>query len=159
MKTLIVDDSTIQRQFICASLHNHPIIKEFIEAENGIEAIKLLQKHKDIDLIITDYNMPLMNGLEVIKKVRSDNKLSHLPIIIISAEVKKENMLEAIVAGANMEILKPFTKTDLLKSIEYVLKVENKEPDHEDIGQLKIRIKQLQIENTELKKEIKRLKS
>ncbi len=144
----------LQRQFVCKIVQKRYDKYKIIEANNGVEALNSIKRGNTFDLIITDYNMPEMNGLEMIKKIRADDDLSDIPIIIISAEVSKENMVEAIEAGANMEILKPFTANDLNKSIDYVMDVQETESSEESIEELTERIKNLEKENEALKKQL-----
>jgi len=78
------------------------------EAENGKDALsKLTSSH--YDFVLTDWNMPEMDGLELVKAIRQDTNLKDLPILMVTAEAKKENVLEALKAGVNNYIVKPFT--------------------------------------------------
>lgn len=158
IKVLVIDDSTIQRNALVRALNQRQDINEIVQAENGQEGIELVKNSNDYDLIITDFNMPVMNGLDMVRFLKSEEAFSHIPIIIISAEVSKENMLDAIVAGADMEILKPFSDEDLSKSIDYVLKIP-KNSDAPSAAELLKRVKYLEEENKELKEKIKTLTS
>ena len=156
LNILVVDDSTIQRQLICKIIINRDDSTNLFEAADGTEALEMVRRGNQFDLIITDFNMPNMNGLELIKNIRNDSELSDIPIIIISAEVSKENMLEAIEAGANMEILKPFTPADLNKSVDYVLNIQVTADDPK-LTELNIRIKELEQENQLLKEKLEQI--
>ena len=156
MNILVVDDSLLQRRFVCRVLDKRSDKYQIIEANDGLEAIEAIKTGNKFDLIITDYNMPKMNGLEMIKTIRADQDLPEIPIIIISAEVSKVNMLEAIEAGANMEILKPFTENDLNKSIDYVMDIEDIDNSETELEELKKRIRDLEIENEALKKKLEK---
>ena len=120
MKILIVDDFASMRRIIKGSLHKIGYTN-VIEAEDGDKALKKLQEEK-IGLIMCDWNMPNMTGIEVLKRMRSDEKLKNTPFIMVTAEGQKENVLEAIHAGANHYIIKPFTPETLSEKIKLVLK-------------------------------------
>ena len=93
--------------------------KNIDEAEDGQVALKKL-KEKDYDFVITDWNMPNMTGLELVEQIRSDGQLKHLPILMVTAEAKKENVIAAIKAGVNNYIVKPFTAETLKEKIEKI---------------------------------------
>lgn len=89
------------------------------EAENGEAALELIREKK-FDLIISDWNMPVKTGIQLLRDVRSDPALKHIPFLMVTAEAEKENVLEAMEAGVNNYILKPFTAKvleDKLRSI------------------------------------------
>ncbi len=123
MKLLVVDDSSTMRRIIKNTLARlgH---KEVIEAENGAEAWKQLEENKDIDVLITDWNMPEMNGLELVKKVRSKDEYEDMPIIMVTTEGGKAEVITALKAGVNNYIVKPFTPQVLKEKLEDVLGVK-----------------------------------
>lgn len=92
----------------------------FFEAENGEEALKVIRREK-IDFVVTDWNMPKMDGLTLLKTIRADAHLSHLPVLMVTAEAKKENIIAAAQAGASSYIVKPFTAVTLGDKINQVL--------------------------------------
>jgi two-component system chemotaxis response regulator CheY len=86
------------------------------EADDGSAALVILQT-QDIDFVISDWNMPNMNGLELLKAMRADDKLQHIPVLLVTAEALKENVVEAVKAGVNGYIVKPFTAETLREKI------------------------------------------
>jgi len=117
-KILLIDDFAKVRKITKNILENLGF-KNIIGAEDGIEAIEIL-KNMEIDLILTDWNMPNISGLDLVKIIRNSEKLKHIPIIMISAEALKENIAKAINAGVDDYIVKPFTKSTLAQKIEKV---------------------------------------
>ncbi len=118
MKILIVDDFSTMRRII------RNILKqlEFInveEAENGSAAFEKL-KDADYDLLITDWNMPNMTGLDLLKEVRANEKLKDLKVLLVTAVAEKENIIQAAQAGANEYVVKPFTADVLGQKINKI---------------------------------------
>ena len=118
MKILIVDDFSTMRRII------RNILKqlEFInveEAEDGSVAFEKL-KDADYDLLITDWNMPNMTGLDLLKEIRANEKLKDLKVLMVTAEAEKENIIQAAQAGANEYIVKPFTADVLEQKINKI---------------------------------------
>ena len=118
MKILIVDDFSTMRRII------RNILKqlEFInveEAEDGSIALEKL-KEADYDLLITDWNMPNMTGLDLLKEIRANEKLKDLKVLLVSAEAEKENIIQAAQAGANEYVVKPFTADVLGQKINKI---------------------------------------
>lgn len=118
MKILIVDDFSTMRRII------RNILKqlEFInveEAEDGSVAFEKL-KDADYDLLITDWNMPNMTGLDLLKEVRANEKLKDLKVLLVTAEAEKENIIQAAQAGANEYVVKPFTADVLGQKINKI---------------------------------------
>jgi two-component system chemotaxis response regulator CheY len=107
MKVLIVDDFSTMRK-ILRNVLKQMGFTNMIEADNGKTALKVLKK-ESFDLILCDWNMPEMSGLELLKKVRSDNDLKSIPFIMATAEAQQDNILEAVKAGVTNYIVKPFT--------------------------------------------------
>jgi len=95
--------------------------KDVLEAEHGVQAWQLLCEHDDIDVLITDWNMPEMNGLELVKKVRAEEKYADMPIIMVTTEGGKAEVIVALKAGVNNYIVKPFTPAVLKEKLEDVL--------------------------------------
>ena len=116
---LIVDDFASMRRIIKGTLKSIGF-SNFIEAEDGILALKTLEKEK-IDLIISDWIMPNMNGLEFLKAVRKDDRFKGIPFVMVTAEGQKGNVLEAINAGVSNYIVKPFTPETLQAKLKKVL--------------------------------------
>ena len=89
------------------------------EAEDGVVALDILQK-ETIDFVISDWNMPNMTGLELLKAIRADSNLKDIPVLLITAEALKDNVVAAIKAGANGYIVKPFTPDTLQEKIDSI---------------------------------------
>ena len=106
-KALVVDDSDVSRMHICALLEKQNL--KVLEAINGIQALKLLKAHEDISLIITDYNMPKMNGTELIYNIRKDHARDELAIIGISSTNDNIVSVKLLKSGANDFISRPFS--------------------------------------------------
>lgn len=122
MKLLVVDDSSTMRRIIKNTLQRLGY-EDILEAENGIEAWQLLDTTDDVKILITDWNMPEMNGLDLVKKVRSDDRYGDIPIIMVTTEGGKAEVITALKAGVNNYIVKPFTPQVLKEKLEVVLGV------------------------------------
>lgn len=120
MRLLVVDDSSTMRRIIKNTLARLDY-KDVLEAEHGVEAWKILGENDDIDMLITDWNMPEMNGLELVKKVRAEAKYNDMPIIMVTTEGGKAEVIIALKAGVNNYIVKPFTPQVLKEKLEDVL--------------------------------------
>ncbi|MDR3162502.1 MAG: chemotaxis response regulator CheY [Helicobacteraceae bacterium] len=120
MKILVVDDSSTMRRIIKYTLDRLGF-KELLESENGAQAWEVLSQNSDIGVLITDWNMPEMNGLELVKKVRAEPKCADLPIIMVTTEGGKAEVITALKAGVNNYIVKPFTPDVLKEKLETVL--------------------------------------
>jgi two-component system chemotaxis response regulator CheY len=119
MKILIVDDSSTMRRIIANTLKQ--VGQEtIVEAGDGVEGLAKLSANPDVQLILSDWNMPNMNGLDFLVKVRESNKT--LPVIMVTTEAEKQNVVTAIKAGANNYIVKPFTPEVLQEKIGSFLK-------------------------------------
>ncbi len=121
MKVLVVDDSSTMRRIIINSL-NKLQFSQVAEAENGVDALEKLTA--ETGLIVTDWNMPEMNGLEFIKTLRSKPQYKDVPIIMVTTEAGKSEIVEAIKNGVNNYIVKPFTIEVLRDKIQSVLGIE-----------------------------------
>lgn len=117
-KILVVDDSSLMRNFAKGSLKQLKL-NNVDEAENGEEALLKLKK-KRYDLILSDLHMPNMNGLELLKAVRSDSNLKDIPFIIMTLHGKKDLLLEAVKEGLNDYLLKPVTAGSLGQKLKKV---------------------------------------
>ncbi len=122
MKILIVDDSSTMRRIIGNVVMQLGFSREnFDEAEDGLKAWKLLSENS-YDVILTDWNMPNMNGLELVKKVRSEGSHTKTPIIMITTEGGKGEVITALKSGVNNYIVKPFSAEILKEKLDAVLK-------------------------------------
>lgn len=95
--------------------------KDILEGENGVQGWTVLNENPDVEMLITDWNMPEMNGLELVKKVRSDKRFATLPIIMVTTEGGKAEVITALKAGVNNYIVKPFTPQILGEKLAAVL--------------------------------------
>ena len=115
-QVLVVEDSSMARAMIRAAIEEFDDM-EAVEAENGFEALKLLPAH-EFSLIITDINMPDINGLELINFVRNDPRFKTIPLIIVSTESSKEDKRRGMKIGANAYLTKPFTAEQIQNAIK-----------------------------------------
>ena len=124
MKILIVDDFSTMRRIIKNLLRDLGFTNTQ-EADDGITALPMLQ-NGDFDFLISDWNMPQMKGIDLLKNVRSDDRLKHLPVLLVTAEAKREQIIEAANAGVNGYVVKPFTAEILKEKIERIFERINK---------------------------------
>ena len=115
MKILIVDDFSTMRRIIKNLLRDLGF-QNTHEADDGQTALPMLQSG-NFDFLVTDWNMPGMQGIDLLKAVRADSKLSSLPVLMVTAESKREQIVEAAQAGVNGYIVKPFTAQTLQEKI------------------------------------------
>lgn len=124
MKILVVDDFSTMRRIIRNLLQDIGF-GNTSEADNGQSALPML-KGGDFDFLITDWNMPRMTGLELLKAVRADRKLVSLPVLMVTAEAKRNHIIEAAEAGVNGYIVKPFTAQTLKEKLDKIFeKIES----------------------------------
>ncbi|MDT8445695.1 MAG: response regulator [bacterium] len=116
---LIVDDSAPMRHLVRQTLEEL-YFKNFFEAENGEEALKVLES-QGIDLVLLDWQMPKMTGISLLREIRSQDKYKTLPVVMITSEATKDNIIEAAKEGVTGYILKPFDSFLLGEKIEKVL--------------------------------------
>lgn len=122
MRILIVDDSSTMRRIIGNVVMQLGFAKDdFAEAEDGVKAWKMLEESQ-YDIILTDWNMPNMNGLDLVKKIRSGGNHQKVPIIMITTEGGKSEVITALKAGVNNYIVKPFSAEILKEKLDGVLK-------------------------------------
>ena len=117
MKILVADDSRVMRQIVIRTLRQAGFDgHDVVEAEDGRDAYEKVQTEQP-DLVLSDWNMPNMTGIELLKAIRANAQLAHLPLLMITAEAKKENIIEAAQAGASGYIVKPFTAATLAEKL------------------------------------------
>jgi two-component system chemotaxis response regulator CheY len=118
-KVLVVDDSRTIRTIIKRILLE--LGYEVCEAGNGVEALKVLAVDKAaVTLVLADWNMPEMNGLDLVKELRKDPSLASLKVIMVTTETEMDHMTAALEAGANEYVMKPFTKDILMEKLEII---------------------------------------
>ena len=118
---LVVEDSPTMRQLISFALKRIPGSK-IVEANDGIDALKKLSTQK-FDIILTDINMPIMDGLKLVKRVRSDPLHKDTPIVIITTEGSQEDRQRALQLGANAYITKPIQAPQVIATVKELLKI------------------------------------
>lgn len=118
IKILVVDDFSTMRRIIKNLLRDLGF-QNITEADDGKTALPIL-KQGGIDFLVTDWNMPEMTGIELIAEVRNDPNLAHIPILMVTAEAKREQIIAAAQAGVNGYVVKPFTATVLKEKIEKI---------------------------------------
>jgi len=116
MRILSVDDSKATRQFIKRAID--VLGFEFLEAADGKEGLELLEKEKgNIDLILLDWRMPIMDGMEMLEALKSSDLFKDIPVTFVSSELEQEKVSEAVAKGAKNYLIKPFTQEDLIGKI------------------------------------------
>ena len=120
MKILIVDDFSTMRRIIKNLLRDLGYNNTH-EADDGNTALPML-KNGDYQFVVTDWNMPGMQGLDLLKAIRLDDKLKHLPVLMVTAEARKEDIVAAAQGGAAGYIVKPFTKATLEDKVTFIIK-------------------------------------
>lgn len=120
LKFLIVDDSQTMRRIVANSLKNLGY-EDFVEAGDGKEALLKLAADDTLNFVITDWNMPVLSGLELIKAIRSDEKMENIPVLMVTTRGVKDDIIEALKAKVNNYVVKPFTPTILREKIDQIL--------------------------------------
>lgn len=118
MKILIVDDFSTMRRII-KNLLVELGFNNIVEADDGLTALPIIQAG-GIDFLVTDWNMPGMTGLDLLKAVRAEEATKELPILMVTAEAKKEQIVEAAKCGVNGYIIKPFTAKTLKEKVDKI---------------------------------------
>lgn len=123
MKILIVDDFSTMRRIIKNLLRDLGFTNTH-EADDGTTALPMLETG-NFDFLVTDWNMPGMTGIDLLRKVRAEERLKHLPVLMVTAEAKREQIIEAAQAGVNGYVVKPFTAQVLKEKIEKIFERVN----------------------------------
>ena len=124
IKILVVDDAPMIRR-ILKNLLKEMGFSNIEEAEDGMVALQKLRTQK-FDFVITDWNMPNLTGIELVQEIRKDPNLKHIPIMMVTAEAKKENIILALKSGVNNYIVKPFTPENVKAKIEAIFSPKKK---------------------------------
>ncbi|MDA8113483.1 MULTISPECIES: chemotaxis response regulator CheY [Acidithiobacillus] len=117
---LVVDDFSTMRRIV-RNLLRELGFSNFDEAEDGVQALQRL-RNRPFDFVVSDWNMPNMQGIDLLRAIRADAQLKHIPVLMVTAEAKRENILEAAQAGVNGYIVKPFTADTLKEKLDAVFK-------------------------------------
>ena len=124
IKILVVDDFSTMRRIIKNLLRDLGFTNTS-EADDGATALPLLQSSK-FDLLVTDWNMPGMTGIDLLKAVRADERLASMPVLMVTAEAKRDQIVEAAQAGVNGYVIKPFTAQTLREKLNKIFeRIEN----------------------------------
>src|SRR6187431_1312002 len=125
-KILVVDDFESMRKVTAAQLRTLGA-GQIYQAKDGAEALRML-KQQHFDLVLSDWNMPVMTGLELLKAVRASEKLRHMPFIMITAEAERERVVDAIANGVNELLVKPYTAGGLSERINKAMAARPRKP-------------------------------
>ena len=118
MKILVVDDFSTMRRII-KNLLTELGFSNIVEADDGATALPIMHEG-DVDFLITDWNMPNVPGIELLQKVRGDDKLKNTPVLMVTAEATREQIVQAAEAGVNGYVIKPFTAQTLEEKIKTI---------------------------------------
>lgn len=118
MKILVVDDFSTMRRIV-RNLLKELGFSNVYEAEDGVDALKKLRVEA-FDFVVSDWNMPNMTGIDLLREIRKDATLKHLPVLMVTAEAKRENIIEAAQAGASGYVVKPFTAVTLDEKLQKI---------------------------------------
>ena len=117
-KFLVVDDFSTMRRIV-RNLLKELGFTNVQEAEDGVDALAKLRA-EEFEFVVSDWNMPNMTGIELLQAIRADSKLKHLPVLMVTAEAKKENIIQAAQAGASGYVVKPFTAATLDEKLKKI---------------------------------------
>jgi two-component system, chemotaxis family, chemotaxis protein CheY len=120
MKVLVVDDFATMRKIV-RNILKQIGFEDISEAEDGNAALRVIKNEK-VGLVVTDWNMPNMSGLELLREIRQNPQTANLPVLMVTAEGLKENVMEALKAGVSNYVVKPFTAEVLQEKIESIFK-------------------------------------
>lgn len=118
MKILIVDDFATMRR-ILKNILKQIGFTNISEADDGITALEAMSKTQ-FDLVISDWNMPKMTGLDLLKTIRSRSEFKEIPVLMVTAEAQKQNVIEAVKAGVSNYVVKPFTADAIIEKLEKI---------------------------------------
>lgn len=117
MRAMVVDDSKAMRSVLGRMLRSCGY-EEVVEATNGIDAFRAIREHGSPDVVLVDWNMPEMSGIEFIKRVRNSGLIDEASVVMVTSETAIERIVEALESGADEYLMKPFTQDALLEKIE-----------------------------------------
>lgn len=118
MKILVVDDFSTMRRIV-KNILKQLGFENIEEAEDGVQALNKL-KGGSFDFVVSDWNMPNMEGIDLLKHIRATSELQHIPVLMVTAEAEKEKVVEAIKAGCNNYVVKPFTAEVLKEKMDKI---------------------------------------
>jgi len=123
MQVLVVDDSQIMRKIIIGALKKLGV-NDIMEASDGQQAIDIVSHDATVGLVLMDWNMPVMTGIDAVRKIRAGNIKT--PVVMVTTEAEKEKVMEAIKSGANDYLIKPFNHKDIQGKLEKFLQCVDK---------------------------------
>lgn len=123
MQVLVVDDSQIMRKIIIGALKKLGV-NDIMEASDGQQAIDIVSHDATVGLVLMDWNMPVMTGIDAVRKIRAGNIKT--PVVMVTTEAEKEKVMEAIKSGANDYLIKPFNHKDIQGKLEKFLQSVDK---------------------------------
>ncbi len=118
LSILVVDDFATMRRIVRSLLAELGYTK-VMEAEDGLQALSVLRT-QPIDFVISDWNMPRMQGIDMLRAIRADQALAHIPVLMVTAEAKREQIVAAVQAGVNGYVVKPFTAVTLKEKMSRI---------------------------------------
>ncbi len=118
LKVLVVDDMSTMRR-ILKNVLKQIGYTDLHEAEDGAVGLKKLREG-GFGLVVSDWNMPVMSGIELLRAIRADSDIKHLPVLMVTAEAQKDNIIEAVQAGVSNYVVKPFTADALLEKLQKI---------------------------------------
>ena len=121
MKALVVDDSNSMRNIVKTGLKKMKFFEEIVEAKNGLDALKKIEEKGPFDLILLDWYMPEMEGYDCLVEIRKNPKWNDTKVMMVTTENQQENVIKAVMAGANEYLMKPFTPEMLEEKVRMVL--------------------------------------
>jgi two-component system, chemotaxis family, chemotaxis protein CheY len=116
MRALVVDDSSTMRKFLGKILHELEF--EVVEAANGLEALKVIGEDPNIDVALFDWDMPVMDGMELLAAVRADRRFESMPVMMVTSNNAQGGIIDALEHGANEYVMKPFNKGTILEKLK-----------------------------------------
>lgn len=123
MKVMVVDDSMTMRRIVMVNLKKAGY-SDIIEADNGRAALDILEGGERPGVILLDWNMPEMSGLDLLKKIKADSNLKSIPVIMVTSEAEKSAVVQAVQAGAMGYVVKPLTPESFKKNVVEKLKTQ-----------------------------------
>lgn len=123
MKALVVDDSQSMRNIVKSGIKDLNIFDEIIEAENGVEALKKIEEQGPFNIVLLDWYMPEMEGYDCLVNIRQRPDWSDMKVMMVTTENQQENIIRAVIAGANEYLMKPFNTEMLQEKIRMVLEL------------------------------------
>lgn len=120
MKILLVDDSSTMRRIQSNTL-NSLGYNDLVQAEDGADALNKLKSNPDVKLVLLDWNMPNMNGLDCLKNIKANPETNHIPVMMVTSEAEKTRIIEAVQAGATNYLVKPFDADALKAKIQAII--------------------------------------